>query len=298
MGKPYVCLAAAFVFGACGSDHADKVIDAPPKPIDAAPDAKVYMDAPPVLVDAPPAYDFTCATNTVPTTAPATISISGTADSIGAGGATALMGVTVTGYADGSSTPLVAAVTSDGSGNWTLANVPTPAGSGATGHVPLAGFIEANVGSGSSYLTTFVYPPYPLAAANVTGVRTVMVSSAAWGELQSLASVTQGSANGALFVEVSDCAGSAITGSTLNVTQGGSAIAGATIFNVGQLDASYGGIFLVLNVPAGSANLTATYGTHTLPATGSVSVVAYKEGQMGVTVAGALTATLVRPGPN
>lgn len=52
-----------------------------------------------------------------------------------------------------------------------------------------------------------------------------------------------------------------------------------------------------MNVPAGAIEVSAKYGSNSLPATGAIQVVAYKSGQMGVTSSGSLTTTLVRPGP-
>jgi hypothetical protein len=293
MGKLHVCLAVAFIAGACGNDHADKVIDAP-KAIDAAaPDAKDFKDAP---IDAAPNYDFSCATNTPPTTAPADINVSGSTVTIGLGGSAAVGSATVAAYANGGTTPLVPAVMSDGTtGAYTLSTVPT-------GSVPLAGFIEATGPTGgTAYLTTFVYPTYPL-AANTTGIETLMLSVTTYTELAMAAGVGSDSTDdGNLVVVMTDCAGTRIQGATLSVTTTtNTAMQVGTQFNLGTLPGAGSageGVFAVMNVPAGSVDVSATYGGHDLPATGPIQVVAYKSGQMGVTSNGSLTTTLVRPGP-
>jgi hypothetical protein len=283
MTKLSLCLAVGFIVGGCGRHAENKVTDASKQPAD---DAKLYADAP------PPAYDFTCASNAPPTTAPAMINISGSAYAVDTSGATPLAGVTVTGYAEGSSTPLASAVTSDGSGAWTLESVPTTGGSDGSGNAPLAAFIEANVGSGSTtYRTTFAYPPYPL-TANSDPVPTAMVSTADW-QATSFLGTQDDTKNGALFVLVGDCADTPIQGATVNVTQDGSAV--GDVLSLGTLSSQGAGIYLVLNVPAGPISITASYGTHTMPPQGAVTAAAYKNGQMGVTN-GALTTTILVPG--
>jgi hypothetical protein len=59
---------------------------------------------------------------------------------LSASGSAALPGATVAAYATGSDTPIVPAVTSDGSGDYTISNIPT-------GGAPLAGYLEANAGN-------------------------------------------------------------------------------------------------------------------------------------------------------
>jgi hypothetical protein len=144
-----------------------------------------------------------------------------------------------------------------------------------------------------AYRTTFVYPPYPLAATTAIA-ETLLISTAGFAELEQFAGATQNDAsNGVVFVEVTDCADKGIKGATLSVTTTTDTTTQVgTQFNVGALETSLPGVFLVINVPAGAIDVGATYNTTELH---TVVAAAYKNGQNGVT-SGSVTTTVVRPG--
>jgi hypothetical protein len=265
---------AALTVVACGSDSA-KTPDAPVKLIDAA------IDAPAHVVDAPPdapAYDFTCFGSAQGSSAPATITVSGTTYTITQTGSAAVAGVTVDAYKNGVVAPL-ATGTSNGSGVYSL-TVPT-------GTMALNGYIK---GSKTANRTTYMYPPNPL-VADLSMAPVLMVSDAVWTFLTSPAAlnVTQDDANnGVVIAAAVDCQNKPITGATVTIEQGGSAAGSA-------MDLSSFGFpgTLAFNVPDGNTDVGATFGSMTFP---SHVVVAHKKPN-GAGAEGTLTITVVRPGP-
>src|ERR1700690_4344326 len=113
MGNLRACFALAAGLAACGNDHA--TVDAP-KLIDAAIDAKVYLDA---GIDAS-LYDFSCLTNSQPTTAPDSLTYAGTADAISLNGLAAQAGVVLNAYLVSAPTVSIANTTSAVDGSFTV----------------------------------------------------------------------------------------------------------------------------------------------------------------------------------
>jgi hypothetical protein len=149
-----------------------------------------------------------------------------------------------------------------------------------------------------SYRTTFVYPPYPL-AASTTGVETLIVSPSTFSELEGIAGgVTQDdTTNGVVFAAVTDCENTPLGSATLSVTTTTDTTTQVgTQFNLGSLASQAAGLFVVFNVPAGAIDIGATDGSgddsHTLH---TVQAIAYANG--GGVTNGSLTTTIVRPGP-
>ena len=277
---------ALFSVAACGGGsatpdaHVVQIIDA--RPID----APTPVDVLPIDAQA---YDFTCLGMAEPTTAPATITIAGTTQEITTGGINALVGASVASFKAGTATALDT-VTSGAAGAFTSGNL-------TTSSVPLPGYIEATVpavgGTANDYRATFLYPPAPL-AKSVANAPVIMIKNTTLAQVGSfLGGFTQDdTVNGALFIAVTDCANTPINGATLSVKQGSTDV-GAMSVDLGSLSAQAAGTFFVFNVPAGATDVTASYMGHNFPVH---SVTSYKKAT-GTLPNGALTITIVRPGP-
>ena len=286
MRKLAVVLFATLTSGACGDSKATvdaaivKIIDA--RPIDAV----VIPDSPPVDAQA---YDFTCLGKPEPTTAPANITIGGTVQEITGGGISALTGAAVQSFKTGTAQPLDTA-TSGAGGAFMSGNL-------STGGTPLDGYIEAQVpqvgSTTNDYRATFLYPPAPL-AKNLANAPVIMIKNATLTQLRPLlGGFTQDDTNnGAMFIAVTDCANTPINGAVLSVKQGTTDV-GAMQIDLGTLMSQAAGTFFVFNVPAGATQVSATYDGHTLPAH---TVMSYKKNVNNLPN-GALTITIVRPGP-
>ena len=280
---------ALFGLAACGGGNGTpdaaivKIIDAVPI------DAPVVPDSPP-----PPdarVYDFSCAGMSLPTTAADPITVSGTTQEITTGGINALVGASVASFKAGTATALDT-VTSGAAGAFTSGNL-------TTSSVPLPGYIEATVpavgGTANDYRATFLYPPAPL-AKSLANAPVIMIKNATLAQVGSfLGGFTQDdTVNGALFIAVTDCANTPINGATLSVKQGSTDV-GAMSVDLGSLSAQAAGTFFVFNVPAGATDVTASYMGHNFPVH---SVTSYKKtAASGTLPNGALTITIVRPGP-
>ena len=273
MGILRACLAVAVLaLAACGSDHANPDAAIP----DAAPDAKVWSDAPPG-----PTYDFSCAGNAAPTTATPQITVSGTVRKVGLGGSMAVQGATLKACKNGAAdctgaNQLGADATSAANGGWSI-------GPFDTSSMPVDAYI-AMTATGAR--PTHVYSPSPL----VADLATVPVQAFDPQLLEFLASACpqDDNTNGIVVLLVTDCAAKAIGDAanvTLSIKQGGTEVTGTSLVNLGQLDASAAGTFMVCNVPANVATeVNATYKTTT-----------FRAHTLGV-VAGTTTNTIVRPG--
>ena len=266
----------AALVAACGSNNTktpDAMIIVP----DAPADAKVFMDAP------PPMYDFSCLGNTGPATAPATITASGKTQELSMGGSQVIGGATVTAH---KGNMLLGTATSDATTGDFMMTL-------ATGGTPIDGYLESlkvMTMGGTLYRTTFLYPPAPL-AADTSNIPVLMVSTSTWSTLEGIASATQDdTANGAFFLIVTDCGTSQINGATVSVKHGGNSV--GTVFDVGQLSSMAAGIFIVFNVPDGSADVTVSYMSTTYP---TKTLTAHKKNNTDIRN-GSVTLTQVRPG--
>lgn len=248
---PTLLAISTMFFAACGDDGGNKIVDAGPgdggsnQPVDAR------ADAPPV--DADPNLDFSCYGNTAPTTAPATVAISGTAQSFSPSGGSPLGDVAIKACkGDCTGNDLLASTTSaNGSGVFTTGDLPT-------GGAPLSGYLVAEK-TGSDYLKTYVFPAAPL-AANLSGVPVAMITHATLNQL-SILGVEQDPANGIIGLAVTDCSTpfKGVTGATVTVKQGG-VVVGDDTFDVGSLAGEQAaGTYLVPNVPPGQVEITVTY---------------------------------------
>ncbi len=278
MGNVRTCL--FIVLAACGSNSSKPdalvVHDAPA-------DSKVFMDAPPPPPDAPAMYDFSCFGQSAPTTAPDPISISGTTEEITTNGLSGVGNVTVSAFKAGSGGAIGTATsaTMGTVGAFTIDNL-------ATGGVPLDGHLQAPL---ATYRTTYLFPANPL-AANLAMAPVVMFSDQTFGLVSGVLGVTQDdTANGVAFVIVTDCSFMPITGATLSVTQGGTAV--GDIHDLSSLSSMAAGTFAVFNVPDGPTQVGASYGGMTFPA----HMVGVHKKPNGQGAEGTMTVTQVRPGP-
>jgi hypothetical protein len=184
------------------------------------------------------------------TTAPAMITITGTASTLGVGGSTPTAGVLVEAFANSAETTVVAMATTDATGNYTLTVT--------TNGTALDGFLKATK---SGLVDTYLYPPAPL-AADFAGASLNMVSSGTFDLVSSACQGNQEDTKGLIAVLVHDAAGAAVAGATVESTPAASKYC----YNSGGL-------------PSGSAAATDADGIGFMfNVTGSVSVTATKAG--------------------
>jgi len=227
----------------------------------AAPDATVADAGPDASVPDANPDPFFCAGKPLPTTAPATVVVSGSTEQITLGGATPLDGVVVTAYDGGGSS--IATATSDTAGAYAV--------SLTTGGAPLDGYLVGHKDGGSStYMDTYLYPPAPLAADTAQG-RILMLTSGSggtFGTLQSLAGVTQAPGKAFIGVVIADCNYQPIAGATIVSPPAGSTV----IYSSGGLPSSSAtstatdGLAYIFNVPPGTVTINANTGTMDLRA--------------------------------
>ncbi|MDB4954991.1 MAG: hypothetical protein JWO36_2560 [Myxococcales bacterium] len=278
MGKLRACVVIALVaLVACGSSNNTTPVDAKaidaPRPID----AKIFMDAP------PPMYDLTCFGVTPPTTADATVTVSGTTETFNQSlMLQAVPSVAISTYKSGVVAPLDTVTSSATDGTFTTGML-------VTGGMPLDAYAKA---SKAGYRTTYLYPPSPLTKglAMVPVPVLTTTSFALAVQLVSNSMDTQDDANnGAMLVTVTDCALTPMTGATLNVKQSNASV--GHIYDLGALSAAAAGVYLVTNVPDGPTSISAVYNAMNFPAH---TVLAHKQ---DANMLGSLTVSAVKPGP-
>ncbi|MFT3695425.1 MAG: hypothetical protein QM831_19985 [Kofleriaceae bacterium] len=258
MGKLRVSLFALLT--ACGSDAA-KQTDAPPAQMDAPKqiDAKVFNDAPPVN------YDLSCVGNAAPTTAPATINITGQITELAQSGQNVAVN-----HPDGAKFDICDATGADcaganhigteqttaGGGNYTFTDVPTTMGS-----KPLDVYLTM---TNTNDRPTLIYPAEPI-TANLANADGLTFPTATFNQFAGFLGQTAG--NGTALVIVFDCTNKILADNanlTITVKQNGADVPNTTITDLGTLDASGKGIYLVTNIPPGATAIGATYKTMTL----------------------------------
>jgi hypothetical protein len=133
----------------------------------------------------------------------------------------------------------------------------------STGGTPVDGYLQI---SNTGYITTYAYPPAPLAAnATESGI---LVTTSEFANLSTVANVTQDPSKGFIAVVVEDCAGAPIAGATISTNPA----AGTIRYNSGGFPSSSAtstaadGIAYAFNVTAGDVIVSATGGGHTLRA--------------------------------
>lgn len=195
---------------------------------------------------------YACLGDPLPTTAPATITVTGTVTQ-GVISPAASADAAVTAYRTGNTTPL-ATTTTAANGTFSLTI--------STGGTPVDGYLQI---AKSGYITTFAYPPAPL-AANATE-SAIIVTSTEFNGLSQSAGVTQDGAKGFIAVVVENCDGAPISGATVTTNP-----AGTYRYNAGGFPSSSAtstatdGIAYVFNVGPGDVVVQAQGGGHTLRA--------------------------------
>lgn len=269
---------------ACSSNHAspDATIIVKDAASDAAVDGKTADAAPDAAPDAPQ-FDFSCFGQPLPTTADATVTITGTARVVKLMGMSPtispLAGATIDGCKAGEASctggnRIVGPVTTDTAGAFTLGPV-------TTGGNTVDAFLRVTA---TGDRTIEVFPPYPVVTdtANVPAVTfdNGLIS------LLGLIGITQSPTNGMIGLFVTDCANNPLVGATVSAKQGGTDV--GQIVDASMFSAMAAGGFFVFDVPPGDTTVTATFGTmefRTDPA------------QIVPSIAGVTTETQVRPGP-
>lgn len=255
---------------------------------EATPDARIVIadaaadSSPDSYVPDVPSYDFSCAGNSAPTSAPAMITLSGTTQELGMSGPQPLADVTVDTFAVGMPNRL-SRVTSDASGAFST--------SVDSGGAPLDGYLR---GTAPMYRTTLSFPASPYAQAQVPSP-VLMVSNQIFELLTTqVADVQQDdTVNGAMFINIVDCAGTPIDGVDLSVAKAGVEV--GEQFDLGKLAPQAAGSYFVFNVPDGDVQISAKLGSQALRPHRVTSL----RGEVppgGGAPAGTITTTVVRPG--
>jgi len=186
-----------------------------------------------------PTPGFECLGVPIPTTAPATVVVSGQIRA-NAFSPTAVSGAIITAFRTGNATLLVAD-TSDTPGFYSL--------SIATGGTPVDGYLQV---THSGQLDTYAYPSRPLFADLTSNV--LMPTSNELVFLGTAVGVTQTAGNGFIGVIVKDCNGTTVAGAQVFTTP-----PGTVRYNSGSTPSgsatstSSDGVAYVFNVPAGNA---------------------------------------------
>lgn len=266
--KLRACLFLALV--ACGGDGGSKTPDAAVQA-----DAAVEIDATPdAAPDAPvQQYDFSCMGNAAPTTAPTTMTLSGTAQNFNTQtfSAEPVAGATVRTRTANEEPIAGATTTTDAQGNFsvTVAN---------QGGMPVDGYLEATK-EGSR--TVRLYPAGPI-HQSLSMIPILLLTNVSFAAVQQFAGKPQSAANGTVGLAVLDCANMPIEGATISVKQNNVEYADAA--HTYDASALQPGAFLVFDVPPGDVEVNATYNGMPLRA------------HMVRTAATTTTTTYVRPG--
>jgi hypothetical protein len=280
MGNLRACfvIASLALAAACGSDHATP--DAAIKIIDAPPDAKVFSDAPPKV------YDFSCMGNAAPTSATANITVSGSVQEISISGMTpsiaAIEGATVNACDATLSTCTqqnrLGTDTSAADGSFSVGPV-------ATSSMPVDAYLEMTK-TGSRTVRT--YPASPLVADQ--GMIPMLSFAPSFVQVLPFLGCEQqdDDTKGMVALAITDCADMPL-GDTPNLTivlkQGGTAVSGTSVVDLGQASSQAAGTYIICNVPEGATTeVGATYNGMALRAH-NVKV-----------VKATTTATILRPG--
>jgi hypothetical protein len=264
----FTSIALAACGGGGGSDiDAAGGVDGPGSTIDSAP-----------MPDGPPgAWD--CIGDSHPTTAPATINVTGVAEEIDQNGTTPLENVTVTAR-DAADASLDSDTSVATTGAYALAI--------DTGGSPVNGYLHGTRPSG--YKATYVYPPAPL-ATDLANIPVMMVSNTTYAFIPFIAGTeAQQGDEGLVGLLVVDCTGTPVAGATVTVSGADPANVrypqGTTVpqDSSGATDAS--GIALVFNVPMGAS----------VTVDASTSAYEFEEHTINVRP-DAITTTVLAPGP-
>lgn len=269
MGNLRAALSVALLSVAACGDGGSAKPDAPLIHLDAAIDAVPDSPPPP---DAPN-YDFTCLNNTAPTTASATITVTGTASTIAGMAMAPADNVTLEARTVAGDNLLDSDGPTTTSGNWTLGPI--------TGNTPVDAYIKATRSGTGGERTTLVYTPQPL-VADQANVPVLLISDTQLNGLL-MGLLTQEANKGFFGVAILDCAGMPIDGAAISVKQNNVEV--GSPFDIGQFASQFAGTFFVFNVPVNDNTVVnATYNGMTFRAHSVKSA------------ANTTTTTIVRPG--
>jgi hypothetical protein len=141
--------------------------------------------------------------------APATITVTGQADSIGLGGRSPEEGIVVTAHRNSDEATVVATATSGADGKFTMTI--------ETGGVALDGYLLAK---GGNFKDTYLYPPGPL-AADTDQATCLMLTQGTFDAVSTLAGADQEPGKGWIGVLVVDGTNTAVAGATVTSTPEG-----------------------------------------------------------------------------
>lgn len=193
--------------------------------------------------------NFACAGASLPTTAPASITVGGRVVDQSTGGATALSDVAFSAYPTQTSTTASSNATSGGTGAFSIVI--------GTGGVPVDGYLKATK---SGEMDTYLYPNAPL-AADASNLAVVMITPDTLTLLQLGASATQDADKGLVAVVVLDCDGNPVQGATVSIGSATIRYDGAAGPSATAAATGADGIAYAFNVPAGDATVSAMAGT-------------------------------------
>ena len=197
-----------------------------------------------------PAVGFECLGQPLPTTAPATITVTGQVRK-NVLSPNALGGAYVFAFRTGDTTTL-AADTSNTPGFYSLTIT--------TGATPVNGYVRV---TDSTHISTYAYPAVPLAADATENV--LMITSSEFSFLAGAAGITPVAGDGFIGLVVTNCAGTPVAGATVSSTP-----AGTVRYNAGGVPSSTAtstaddGVAYIANVLAGDVTVKASASGHTL----------------------------------
>jgi hypothetical protein len=183
---------------------------------------------------APKSGPYTCAGQAFPTTAPATITVSGTVSDFISG---PLTGVTVAAFKTGTAVA-IDSTTTDVQGKFSMTVT--------TGGTPLDGYVKA---SKSGYIDTYAFPSAPLPAS--AAITVPVVTPTEFNLLAKQAGVTPTAGKGSLGLRPVDCAGAAVATATVTTSPSSSPYSDGA------------GDFFVFNVAPGNVDVGASFQSHT-----------------------------------
>lgn len=183
---------------------------------------------------APKNTGYECVGQAYPTTAPASITVSGTVSDFISG---PLAGAKVLAFKTGTAAAIDSATT-DAGGAFSM--------SVSTGGTPLDGYLKA---TNTGYMDTYAFPSAPLPAN--AAITVPMVTSTEFNLLATQAGATPVAGNGSLGIRPVDCTGAAVTGATVTTSPSSSP------YTDGQGD------FFVFNAAPGNVDVGASFQSHT-----------------------------------
>ncbi len=207
--------------------------------------------------DAAPAPDapsgpFGCAGAALPSTAPASLTITGTVSTVGLNGVEMIDGATIRTFRRSGGNAMATATTG-GDGSYTL--------SVDTGGTPIDGYVRA---SANSYLDTDLFPPAPLAASSDAGVF-VMLNQFGLDYAANLAGIQLEDDTAVIGILVLDCDGTALAGATVSSNRGGDiAYVRDMMPDPDATATGPDGLAFIFNVPFGDVVVDASVAGHDL----------------------------------